>query len=670
MIDTIKDIILINLYWFSLPLIGYVILRVARDEKKIPRSIKNISHYTLSQHPFSIFVFSFALTVFLCAVVSVFFYVFHLPVKALAVLYLGVLLLTCLYVVNVFLRNLFKVTNLDVFGLKNKILLTQTIFLLMIAILAIDFFISLYVKSFAWGDAIYHMSRVVNILSDGFNVQASFFSNLPDGAYHYNVIYSLYAVPSKIFHLEPIRVWEFSLAFYRLMQWLAVFTLAMHVFGKWLKAGESTLPMSFLSVILAVAFNSYHQGYIANYPNQIVDIWFILLVICLSFQSKINKKAIGLVMISLGFLLTSTHPTYAFIAACFIAFLFVIRAVIDRNNFFADKYDSMIYLMTIAVLMVGPVVTKLTPVRLSNDMINLAKPNLINIFGMSMMRPSLPIDKLGWVVLITGMLATGFLLKKLWKRKLEWSIIFSLSFFFLIIAFVPIVFTILHYLLPVWVIDRFSAMNVLSYLFAAVVIYGVYFIFINFINKGLSMKNKIAVAKFIGVVFMLFSLFLSSTISFSTYNLYLYGTESKIYAYNYMNQTIYDFKDVLKDNKIIVSSPYYSYQLSALFDIDVIAVEYGHSPMSSDGANRGGCQEYILKNFNFQDLKAVKTDYVVVSLMGDMKSEENLVKSKPYLKLIGSNPYFAVYEFDKKSYSDSSLLTYQPCLNYQQIEKK
>jgi hypothetical protein len=661
MLGTIKDIVLINAYWFSLPFIGYSILRFVRDNKKISNNIKVAPRFILKQHPLTVFLISFTLMVLVCALASIFFYTLHLSVDFMAVLYMGALLAACLYILTILLRNLFNTSAASIPKTKDQILLTKILFFAMCLALLSDFIISLYTKSNIGGDTSYHLSRIVSILNDGFNVQSSFFSNLPESAYHYNVVYVLYAVASKILHLEPIRVWEYSLGFFRLLQWLAIFTLALHVFGNWLKSGKMTLVLSILSVISAMSLSGY-TFFMATYPNQIVNIWLILLVICLSYPIKKNPKVIGVAVASLGLIITMTHPTYAFIAACFIALLVLIRLCVEKKKVIYDRTSVAVYAISVAILMAGPVITKLLPVRLSSDLVNLDGTQITNVLGMHMMRPIIPINYIDWVMLVAGVLGIVFLLVKLRKRKLEWSIVLASSSLFLIVAYIPIIFTIANHFLPVWLIERFEAINVLRFLLIPIGLYGVVY-FIEWVFKArLLIIRRQYRYRITYIAVVLLALCFSFIVAPLSYGALVANSYDKRQAYAFLEQESKDFKHILSNNSLVVASGEDSYFLSSLFNIDVIAVEYGHIPLASDGGDRVDCQERILHDLNYDDLWAVNAKYVVIG--------KDLAGGKPYLRLIKSNQGVYVYEFKKDINVVSGLASiHQSCLIYQQKEK-
>lgn len=666
--ETIKDILLINAYWLSLPLIGFVLLRLIRDIKIIPNGMREGSRLILKQHSLVVLLLSFVFTVFLCAVISLIFYIFNAPVKLLALMYVGSVLGACVYMFVFFIRRLWIKTDIDLLRLKNHTLLTKALVLVMLLAFLADYLLAIYIRSNVGGDTIYHMSRVVDIINYGFNIQTSFFHNLKDGAYHYNVIYALYAVPAKILHLEPIRVWEYSLGFYRLMQWLAIFTLGLYVFREWIKAKANTLPLAVIGVLSAMAFYSSYF-FIATYPNQVVNIWLILFVVCLACYEK--KSIVGLAMIGLAFLITATHPSYALVAACFVGLLSLMRLAIEKKEFLKKKVTIRTYAISMLLLMVGPLITKLTPSNLNSAQMHLNEPVLLNVLGMQIKNPldAIPVNFIGWILLIAGIIATLFILYKLWARKFEWSMAFTVLLFFPIMIYLPVTFTVLYQFLPVWLIDRFGAMNILVYLLIPLAIWAIFWItglFLKKLNSTFTGYTRLHTVLFVGVV-----LVLSGFGAVESYKLLAADRAIKKDTYAHMEQTIKDFKPILNSQKVVVSNQEFSYYLMSMFPIDVVAVEVGHSPLSADATSRISCQNRLMKEFNYADLNAVKASYVAIPTYDQNRHERDVANTKPYLTLIAQNQDFYIYEFIKTDQLAAQFehAAYEPCKKYQQIEK-
>lgn len=667
--DSLIDIICINLYWLSLPAMGYALLHLARSIKTIPEPVRLIATFVLRQHIFTVFLYSTALVFFIYAAISIPFYLFALQVKYLVFIYILLMIITAFYLAILFSKRMFTASNLDFFKLRERSLLTKSLTLLVVVMLIVDFIIALYVKSYPAGDATYHMSRLLNILNEGFNVRTSFFDNLQEGAYHFNVMYALYAVPAKMFSLEPSRVWEYSFAFFRLIQWLAIFTLGFHIFQKWMRANVEALPLALLGVISAICFFSFHF-FIATYPNQVVVVWLILLVIAMYYYVE-KVRGMGSVLIALGAVITMIHPTYALIAACFIGLYLLLSLFINRQAFLEHNARLLTYVATLAILMSGPLYTKLLPSKLNSSQLHLDEPPLIHAFGMYFKQPIdiFPKDYISFVLLFFGIIAVATVMVVLWRRKVVWPLAFSLIFLSPIVLYTPVAFTVLYQFLPVWILERFSSMNILVYIVIPIGMYGLYAGSRKLFFKSVMKRDLRYLGRGAYVLCVIAVLALCIPAAVTSYTQLLSVRSFNKETYSRMDMTAKDLSGILKDDKIIVADRTQSYYLNAIFHIDVVAVEAGHSPLTADATHRISCQSYVMENFRYSDLKAIHADYVVIPTHIELERQHRVADARPYLRIVARNQEFIVYEFDRqgKAY-DNSEVPYPPCEAYQRLE--
>lgn len=676
MLNTLRYAAIVNLFWFSLPFIGYAIIKFSNECKCLPTIIRNVSSVMVRQHAFILFVLSFAVAVLVFSVLSVPLYLFRLPAVVPVAVYLALLSLSVLYVLTIFLKGLFKTSDSDIFRLRDQYQIVKVLFVVVVLALIFDFVLSTFIlKAYPWGDAAYHMSRVVSIIQDGFSNSSSFHSNLPEGGYVYNVIYALHVIPAKLLSLEPMKINEYSLGFFRLLQWLSVFTLAMTLFGKWLKQGNKTMIFSFLAMLSAIAVYS-NRFFIANYPNNIVNIWFVLLVVCLSIPIKKHMWGLGIVIMSISLLMATTHPTYSLIAACFILLTTLVRLLLLDRKTWINKTSSSVYLLSFFMLIAIPLMLKSQPVRLQASLLNLTELPTEQFLGLSYMKPYFPVDSFGWFMWTLAIVSLLYVLVKLWRseKRIEATSLLSTMVFFPLIGFNPIVFTVMHHFLPVWFIERFNSMDIFVYMNYAIIAFFVYCI-ISWIIKRVNQRSiKIAGLldnALICAVILVLAWFLGSR-AMQTYRLLIADRKLKESTYLQIDQVSASLKDVFNDNKVVLSDGVHSYALNALFNIDVISIEYGHWPMASDGGDRDLCQLYLLDNLNYSDLSATGVDYVAISTLGDMEHTRLLAEEKPYLTFERSNQYYVVYRFmrDGKLEDSGAPKVYGPCLEYKEKESK
>lgn len=659
MVESIKDAVLINGFFFSLPLIGYAVILLLKN-KITNTQISAVAKIILSQHIFTRFVAAFTVAYFIFAVVSIPLYLFHLPAIVGTISYLVLLVAALVYLSSFLVKKLFINEKYDPFILKNETLLVKLLVVLILIILSADFILTIFVaKAFPWGDGLYHMARVMSIVSDGFNVQTTYFNNVPESGYMYNATYTLFSIPSVLFHLDAMKVWEFSLGFFRLLMWTSIFTLAAVVFRYWLKVKENWYLFSTLSLVSAIAINAA-GFFVANYQSRIAVIWFILLIILLSISSKKYRKVTDVFIVCVSFLLAMTHIIYAVVAACFLGLYVAISAVIFRKAFFT-KDKAITFASSFLVLLSTPLISKLLPVRASEELINLKEAPTISVFGMKILAPVLPSSALNgivFVVWIFGLIVAAYILsqKKSYGRLV---LLLVITLFYPFIVYVPFVFTTLNHLLPIWVIERFAAMDVISLICFGLGMYALYHIG-NLIGARFT-KNTMNTMT---AVVVAITLVLSGVLAKQTYTELLKDRKEKQIQYQMQDQTVDAFRNILKDNKLVITTPTYSYVFAALFNVDILAVEYGHSPIASDGENRSLCQEYILKNLGLNELKAVGADYII-QFPSDKESTAN---NKPYLKFVSGTEYFNLFEV-QKNYNSTNNKIYKPCLDFQRIEK-
>jgi hypothetical protein len=504
---------------------------------------------------------------------------------------------------------------------------------------------------------------MVSILSNGFNVDSGFFAGVPEGAYHYNVIYALYIIPSKLFNFAPSLVWEYSYGFFRLLQWVSIFTLIFHVFAYWVKDNKNTLLVASLATVSAVVCFTA-QFFIAVYPSCITNIWLILLIVSFSFYEFKPGFDTALPILAFSLLITMTHPTYGLMAAIFICFMLVVKLIVENKYLIRDKKKMAIYATSIVVLMLGPIRTALLPSQLNSSQLHINDLNIISFLGMSIRDPRdlFPTTIFGLTILLLAVAMNIYMLYKTWRAKSQWSIIFCLTFFFTFLVYFPISFTILSRILPMWVIERFTSMDVLMLLLVPVGIYAIIAGADCVLRKyRITFNYKVKWLLYIGLV-LAFSIH-QAVPSYKSLKLLEKDNSN---SYEFIDRTRADFSGVLTNDKIILTNTWASYFIPAILPVHVVAVETGHSTLTADATDRIQCQDHLLLSFDYQDLRSVKADYVVLSSYD--KEQTANAGAKPYLTVVAKNQDFYVYKFIRNEDNIERALPYQPCVDYQKKE--
>lgn len=670
--EAVKDALLINAYWFSFPVIGYALLNLLFRWKRLSEGQRNIISLILDQNILIVGLASFALAAVVLGIVALVGYLFTAPVVILSVWYVLLLTVSIVFIALQLWRNLFTKKPIDLFGFKNQTLLARLAFIGFCTFAIIDFIVATQARSHAalGSDTYVHLSRIVAMLSQGLTIESGFFRDIPEVGYHMNLIYALYAVPAQLFGITPSVVWEYSFGFFRLIQWVGIFTLAWYVCAVWLKDRVNALFGASLTAMFAIGYFSM-AFFIAVYPNQVVGLWLTMLVISLS-QYDANRKAAAVPALLAAFLIMFTHPTYAMMAGMFIGLLFITRLIVQRNEFKGVllRQTAKLYAAIIAILSISPLRSAFMPNHMTEAGVNVLKYDTINVGFLSMKQPAFSyVGKVGTMLMLLGVFGLLFLLYRLWKNKRQWAIAFSLVMFYPIMVYIPFTYSILEAVFPVWLIDRFTAMNVLNFIGVPLGVYGLISIM-----QALSRKYNLprwvssqrtgilAFAAFIVVVGSYYMVLAPGKVT-------QYQEQNKHY-YQFMDRTYQRFHTTLNDEKMVVAHRGDSYFLASVLPIDVVAIEDTHTTPSADAKDRLACQAQLLRTMRYTDLRAIDADYLVLSTYEkDFKRERKLAESKPYLKFVEGNADFYVYQFlpDK---SDSKKLPYKPCVEYQKIEKE
>jgi hypothetical protein len=452
---------------------------------------------------------------------------------------------------------------------------------------------------------------------------------------------------------------------------MAIFTLTHYILKYWLKQKRIAYIGALLASIIAIAlYTSYF--YTAVYPNQLVGVWLVLLTLSISLYER-RIKGMGYCMAILAFVTTMTHPTYALMAALFIGLFFAIRIAIERKELLIDRLDRLTsYAFTFGILLLGPARTITFPSRMSDQQIDVGSFAITKVFGLSMKQlvNIFPVGITSTVLLLLSLLGTVYIVKCVWRSKQQLAIVLALLLFYPIIMYVPPVFTILHKVLPLWVIDRFAAMDVLAYILVFLGTVAVCAFMIKIVKKQKHSNISSSLLEK-GTVLLLcaFSLVVYFHLAPSSYARLGVMRQENSHYYSFMSQTYLDFKNVMGGEKTVLANQGDSYLLGAILPINVLAIEAGHMSPAASADNRIKCQAHLLRSFDYADLQAAHISLVAISTYSkDYESQHTTIKSKPYLKLIAKDANFSIYKVGILGISNKKSNVYQPCEKYQKIE--
>jgi hypothetical protein len=486
--ESFQNILLVNLYWLSLPVIGYVGLKlIASHGGHIP--VGYLAQAALRQ----VFLVKIFISLCFCAagfgLVALLCYLFHLPAIIFTIFFSTVCVGTAAYVVQAIARRLFIRTDLNILNLKGESLLTKMASVALCIALAVDYVLGVCAKGHAVvsADTYVHLSRIVAIISQGFTVESGFFRNIAESGYHVNMIYALYVPPVQLFHLMPAEVWEYSFGFFRLIQWLAIYSLAWLVWQHWLRAKAYALQATALTTLFAIACFGGTAMFIAIYPNQIATVWLVLLVAGLAYYRGTRGSMLPALAASL--LIGMTHVAYGLMAAMFVVLVYVLRGALERGDFLKVKDHWYFYGGLTLILLLAPLRTLLYPNHMPASNFNLDKFPVTQLGPLAMKTPPNIFSHapLSLTLGLFGIIGSAYILYRLWPDKRQLAVALALCLFFPLLVYMPLVFTVLQHIFPAWVINRFDSLNVLRFVTAPVGVYAL----VQFVKYGAEKYGRV-----------------------------------------------------------------------------------------------------------------------------------------------------------------------------------
>jgi hypothetical protein len=513
-----------------------------------------------------------------------------------------------------------------------------------------------------------HLSRIVYMVSNGLSLEDGHLLGIPDSRYHFNIVYILYAIPSELFGLSPATVWRRSGAFLMLMQWTAVFFLAWHICKHWFKDRFNIVLFASLTTLFAMVYlNALYAT--AVYPNEVVRLWLILVVVGLSFY-ELQQKSSVVIALAAGFLASVTHPTYAFVAGIYVALAGLITLVLNRTEAARIKSRIFFYGSVSAALLLGPAITALFPNRMSDTAFRIAEFSTISWGPLAMKKPgsflfeSIPLT----VLFIVGTFGLLYLVYQLWKQRQQWAVAFVLVALYPLVVYNPLLLTALHHVFPYWFIDRFATLNVLSPISVPLGVYAAARLTWPKITQvGFGSLNKETKAAYVWLVGGCLVLIACAATAPRADLMQFRQLNKDSYADIVRIQT--QLGGILHSNKMVVTDTAGSYFIPAIVPVRVLAVPDSHGALPSDLANRLKCQTHIMQHFNYQDLKAVNANYVAIPAKWAGGPALKAVADKAsHLRQTVSNEDFYVYEFLQTPPTEPAAKPYQPCIEYQKTE--
>lgn len=621
--------LLVVLYFASIALIGWAVYLLIT---KLSRRWK-WAYFDWDTYPFLAKVLlSFAIGCAMFIPITVVGYIFALPVITLVSYYL-VLLAGALIAVFLQLSGIFAgFRRLFTFNL--GILLAVAV---VSALFAFDlWFVSQY-GDWADGDALTHVSKILQITEHGFTLtDRQFGAPVVESRYHVNVIHTIFALPVWL-GVDQWEMWRYTLPLMRMAFWSALFLLSW----RFLKIGQQKLRLSDTGVLL-LSVASMAAGifllalleFTANYPNHIVYIWLTLFIVGVFdyFANEAKKRSMWILLIA-SLLLAFTHPTYAVIAACFSALVGLGFIVFNRK--LITKQTMLLVSIILAILLSMAILTRLLPNQQADFYETFNQELFGEIFGLSYMLPQIPTTFVGIAQVAIQWSGAAFIFS-LMRHKTERIIVAAMILFVPLVLYFPPAFTLLNILIPKFIIALFVHMGVIWWIAFGFGIMA--------ITRLLTFKlpKKIKEVGFVSLTIIL----LVVTIPFvSTYDAYRELVD-------YSQETIVEFREDLRsvmpseDNQVIFSDEKTSHMVPSVSNHQIIMTIWSNSSPGADRFGRNQCYEKIMEDMDPADLKSVDVDYVLTSTLYTHFEDFNAkVRESPYLREVKQGKHHVLYEF-------------------------
>ena len=395
-------------------------------------------------------------------------------------------------------------------------------------------------------------------------------------------------------------------------------------------------------------------------------------VIALSHYEFQSSKAAALPTGILAFLITFTHPTYAVMSILFVGLVYIVKLIFRRQTFVNTtiKQTTKFYAVIIGILSLAPLRSALMPNHMTEAGVSILKYDTLNLGFLKMKQPEIILHgKVGTALTFMGIFGSVFVLYKLWAYKRQWAIACSLILFYTIMVYVPFTFTVLQAVFPIWIIDRFTAMNVLTYITLPIGFYGIIWALQTIIIRS-NKKSMIWLRsdKVLPITLSVILVVLSAHYMVHAPSKVAQFRDENEHYYEFMDRTHATFRDVLNDEKIVVAHTGDSYLLASVLPIDVIAIEETHTTPSADAKDRSNCQKELMQNLDYEDLKAVHADYIVLATYEPtFMREKTIAEHSPYLRFVKGNADYYVYKF-LPSKGSSTEKPMAACTMYQKVE--
>lgn len=650
-------------YWASLAVIGFAALRFTWKKYFKAAKVDGVT-----DNPFLLIILSFGASVVMFGVASLPLYALQLPAIVYTVIYLGALLGAVVYLMSMVAGALAKKRSVTISGW--RFWLAFTAGLSLVGILVFDYVVSTYFGAqFAEGSDTYvHVAKILSIWQYGFSIDDGFLEGVAETRYHFNAIYPLYLPIIQLGHVTPADAWNVSTGFFRFIQWITAGALMTVVARRLLRLdSKCSLWLGVVATVAAVAaVGGSRFMHVAMYPNTIENIWLVLLVVGLFLVVDSHRK-LGVAMSYMAALLiTLTHPTYALMAALFVALLFAGSLI----GYWVKLYrlDGR-YLLTLGglfvILMLSPVITILFPDRMTDASFDFGNFKSIEVLGVDILPVALPDTPLSVLFATISLIGYGFIVARLWVQKKYQLLIAVLALVLFVYLLVnnPMFMAIVGDILPLWLLARFGAMNVLSLIIIPVGLYTIGLGVLRLVGKRELFRKVLICAS---IVIAVTGLGLSAL---RGYKSFYDNTKAIDHGYlDFVHRTQQTLGGVFQPGSVVIANLGDSYFLPASLPIKVIAVHAAHATPEADSANRLLCQEELYAGLFDNRLVATTGARYIVVAKWDAQYNGLIAKlsQDAMYRHIKDTPDFMVYEIIVPNTGD--VIEDSPCRVYKKVE--
>lgn len=633
--DSIKFVLsqlVLNLAWclylVGVGVVGWLVLYFLNKKYKLnfakPKFLKENAFYNI--------LLSFAFGVLTLGVLSMPFYLFNWSSWVYTTMVFVLIGLSLVFAVKVYLPRIFEKLKLLKKGVKVTLNYKIIAILVVLAFIAFDFVLAVWNGAlYADGSDIYvHYSRVFDIINSGrFTIRDGFLLGVDEVRYAFNFIYALFvplmSMTSKV-GASLIDTGFAAHAAFRAIQALAAGALSFSLLSYCAKLKR--LQVWIYSLLGVVMTFSFYHFFSANYPNNIVFAWFVLLFIgmTVAYSTKFTKEGLWM-LVFIAVLSAGTHPTYALIAAVFLFVVYVLLWLVwlIKNKLWFQPaklfgFEFWMTVLTCFILISSSLFAYLQPNNLTeaSKLIESQNANL-NIFGVNVF-PPLPelIDNQTAVVSVLSILGTVAFLFLAWNKSWELGLMVSvMTFFVLITSSNPLfVFVMQRLGLPYWLIRRFNALNIIRF-YRVYLVFGFVGLFksVDYINRKLKIKPAVKMAMrclITGVVVL-------SVLSIAKVGL---GTVKSAVHYGSLNHDAIKIYSLMEsqvrpylkgEDSLILSTQYTSYYLPLISPVKVIYIDSNHTPPTAAALQREQCQNFLLDNLGEGEaVSALGVKYIVL----------------------------------------------------------